>query len=68
MAIYLTIPYNFYTDLNFQRPTSCLILIWDPVKFYYIQNTTLLGMVISSSGELMQSLFGVLFVIVELNL
>ena len=34
MAIYLKIPYYFYTNLNFQRPISCLILIWNPLKFY----------------------------------
>ena len=27
--------YYFYTNLNFQRPISHLILIWDPLKFYY---------------------------------
>ena len=35
MAIYLKIPYYFYTDLNFQRPISHLILIWDSLKFYH---------------------------------
>ena len=25
----------FYTDLNFQRPISHLILIWDSLKFYH---------------------------------
>ena len=35
MAIYLKIPYYFYTNLNFQRPISHLILIWDPLKFYH---------------------------------
>ena len=25
----------FYTNLNFQRPISQLILIWDPLKFYH---------------------------------
>ena len=35
MAIYLKIPYYFYTNLNFQRPISHLILIWDPLKLYH---------------------------------
>ena len=35
MAIYLKIPYYFYTNLNFQRPISHLILIWDPLNFYH---------------------------------
>ena len=35
MAIYLKIHYYFYTNWNFQRPMSCLILIWDPLKFYH---------------------------------
>ena len=35
MAIYLIIPYYFYTNLNFQRPISHLILIWDPLNFYH---------------------------------
>ena len=25
----------FYTNLNFQRPISHLILIWNPLKFYH---------------------------------
>ena len=35
MAICLKIPYYFYTNLNFQRPISHLILIWDPLKFHH---------------------------------
>ena len=35
MTIYLKIPSYFYTDLNFQRPISHLILIWDSLKFYH---------------------------------
>ena len=35
MVIYLKIPYYFYTNLNFQRPISHLILIWDPLKFHH---------------------------------
>ena len=35
MTICLKIPYYFYTNLNFQRPISHLILIWDPLKFYH---------------------------------
>ena len=35
MAICLEIPSYFCTDLNFQRPISHLILIWDPLKFYH---------------------------------
>ena len=36
MAIYLKIPYYFFTNLNFQRLISYLTLIWDPLKFYHI--------------------------------
>ena len=35
MTIYLKIPHYFYTDLNFQRPISHLILIWDSLNFYH---------------------------------
>ena len=35
MAIYLKIHYYFYTNWNFQRPMSHLILIWDPLNFYH---------------------------------
>ena len=35
MAIYLIIPYYFYTNINFQRPMSHLILIWDPLKLHH---------------------------------
>ena len=35
MTIYLKIPHYFYTDINFQRPISHLILIWDPLNFYH---------------------------------
>ena len=35
MAICLKIPYYFYTNINFQRPISHLILIWDPLNFYH---------------------------------
>ena len=35
MVIFLKIPYYFYTNINFQRPISHLILIWDPLKFYH---------------------------------
>ena len=35
MDIYLIISYYFYTNLNFQRPISHLILIWDPLKFHH---------------------------------
>ena len=35
MFICLKLPYYFYTNINFQRPISHLILIWDPLKFHH---------------------------------
>ena len=36
MAICLTNSLLFYTDLNFQRPISHSILIWESLKFYHV--------------------------------
>ena len=37
MVICLKIPYYFYTNLNFQRPISHLILIWDPLNLHHFR-------------------------------